>query len=57
MNNPTRLRENLAAAEIELNSADMQRIAGPNQNTRLVNGHFWVIEGGPWTLQTIWDGP
>ena len=52
---PSRLRENLAAAEIELSPADLDRIAGLNQNYRLIDGSFWVMEGGPWTVQTIWD--
>jgi alcohol dehydrogenase (NADP+) len=54
---PSRLRENLAAAEIELSQADLDRIAGLDQNHRLINGSFWVMEGSPWTIQTIWDAP
>jgi alcohol dehydrogenase (NADP+) len=54
---PSRLRENLAAAEIKLRGADMERIAGLNQNYRYIDGSFWVVEGGPWTLQSIWDTP
>ena len=54
---PSRLRENLAAAEIELSPADLERIAGLDQNYRLIDGSFWVVEGGPWTVQTIWDAP
>jgi alcohol dehydrogenase (NADP+) len=53
--NPSRLRENFAAAEIELSPADLERIAGLDQNYRLIDGSFWVMEGGPWTVQTIWD--
>lgn len=52
---PSRLRENFAAAEIELSPADLERIAGLDQNYRLIDGSFWVMEGGPWTVQTIWD--
>jgi len=54
---PARLRENLAAAEIELSQADLKRIAALDQNIRLVNGSFWLLEGGPWTLQSLWDEP
>jgi alcohol dehydrogenase (NADP+) len=54
---PARLRENLAAAEIELPQADLERIAALDQNIRLVNGTFWLLEGGPWTLQSLWDEP
>ena len=55
--NPSRLRENLAAAEIKLSPTDLERIAGLDQNYRLIDGSGWVIEGGPWTVQTIWDVP
>ncbi len=54
---PSRLRENLAAAEIVLSPAAMDQIAALNENHRLINGSFWAMEGSPWTLQTIWDGP
>jgi alcohol dehydrogenase (NADP+) len=54
---PSRLRENLAAADITLSQADMERIAGLNQDYRYIDGSFWVVEGGPWTRQTIWDTP
>jgi alcohol dehydrogenase (NADP+) len=52
---PARLRENLAAAELVLTEADMDRIAGLDRGYRLIAGEFWVFEGAPWTLQTIWD--
>jgi alcohol dehydrogenase (NADP+) len=54
---PARLQENLAAAEITLTPADLERIAALDQNLRLVNGSFWLMEGSPWTLQSLWDGP
>ncbi len=54
---PARLRENLAAAAIELTTADLQRIAGLDQHLRLVDGSFWLLPGSPWTLQTLWDEP
>jgi alcohol dehydrogenase (NADP+) len=54
---PSRLRENLAAAQIVLNQADMERIAALDQNYRLIDGSFWAMEGSPWTLQTLWDTP
>lgn len=53
--NPSRLSENFAAAEIELSPTDLEQIAGLDQNYRLIDGSFWVMEGGPWTVQTIWD--
>jgi alcohol dehydrogenase (NADP+) len=52
---PARLRENLAAAELELTPADMERIASLDRGYRLLAGDFWVVPGGPWTLETLWD--
>jgi alcohol dehydrogenase (NADP+) len=52
---PARLRENLAAAAIELSQADLERIAALDQHTRLVDGSFWLMDGSPWTLQSLWD--
>jgi alcohol dehydrogenase (NADP+) len=54
---PARLRENLAAAEVELTHAELERIGGLDRGYRLISGAFWAVEGTPWTLQTIWDGP
>ena len=55
--NPSRLRENLAATEVELTPADLEQIAGLDRNYRLVDGAFWAVEGGPWTVQSLWDTP
>jgi alcohol dehydrogenase (NADP+) len=54
---PSRLRENLAAAEIVLSNTIMERIAALNEDYRFINGSFWAMEGSPWALETIWDGP
>ena len=35
--------------------AHMDRIAALDSGYRLICGDIWVVEGGPWTLQTIWD--
>jgi hypothetical protein len=29
--------------------------AALNQYLRLVDGSFWLLEGSPWSLQTLWD--
>jgi alcohol dehydrogenase (NADP+) len=52
-----RLRENLAAAAIQLTAADLERIGELDQHLRLVDGSFWLMEGSPWTLRTLWDEP
>ena len=54
---PARLRENLAAPQVELSATELERITGLDRRCRLIAGAFWVVEGGPWTLQTIWDEP
>ena len=54
---PSRLLENLQAAEIKLSTSELQTMEALDQNIRLVNGSFWVMEGGPWTLQSLWDSP
>jgi alcohol dehydrogenase (NADP+) len=54
---PARLQQNLAAADLELSPSDLERIAGLDQHRRLVDGSFWLLEGSPWSLQTLWDEP
>jgi alcohol dehydrogenase (NADP+) len=54
---PARLRENLAAAELTLSEAEMQRIAALDRGYRLIAGAFWVVAGTPWTFETLWDAP
>jgi alcohol dehydrogenase (NADP+) len=54
---PARLRENFAAAQVEVSTTELERIAGLDQGCRLIAGAFWAVEGGPWTLRTIWDEP
>jgi alcohol dehydrogenase (NADP+) len=54
---PARLRENLAAADIALTSAELAQIATLDRAFRYVDGTLWTAEGSPYTLQTLWDGP
>ncbi len=51
---PKRLAENLAAAEAELAPEDMEAIAGLDRHHRFIDGSFWVKEGGPYTLESLW---
>jgi alcohol dehydrogenase (NADP+) len=53
---PGRLRENFAAVALALTPSDLERIAALDKNQRLIVTDFWVLEGSPWTRQTIWDG-
>lgn len=51
---PARLAENLAAAEVELAAEDMEMIDGLDRSHRFIDGTFWVKEGGPYTLESLW---
>ncbi len=54
---PARLLENFQAADVKLSKNDMKKIATLNQNYRLVDGSMWMINGSPWTPQSLWDTP
>lgn len=53
--NPERIKQNLAAANVTLTQNDMAAIAALDLNRRYVSGKFWEIEGGPYSLATLWD--
>ena len=53
--NPSRMRQNLAAANVSLSAEDMAAIAALDRNRRYVDGTFWEVEGGPYTLANLWD--
>jgi alcohol dehydrogenase (NADP+) len=53
--NSQRLKENLNAAEIRLTDKDMESIKTLEKGYRFVAGKFWVIPGGPITLENLWD--
>lgn len=53
--NPERIRQNLASANIVLSSEDMQTIATLDLNCRYVDGAFWQVPGGAYTVENIWD--
>jgi len=54
--NPERLRENLAAANVELTDDVMRDLTALDRARRYIDGTFWVHEGGPYTLANLWDG-
>ncbi|WP_419786495.1 aldo/keto reductase [Pseudodesulfovibrio sp.] len=54
--NPDRLRQNLAAADLELSEDDMFIIASMDLNYRFLDGSHWMMEGSPYTAENIWDG-
>ena len=53
--NPGRMRENLAAAEVELDKDDMVAIATINKDYRFIDGSFWAIPGSPYTVESLWE--
>jgi alcohol dehydrogenase (NADP+) len=53
--NPERMQENLAAADLALTPEEMDTIAECDRNRRYVDGSFWAMAGGPYTLANLWD--
>jgi alcohol dehydrogenase (NADP+) len=53
--NAGRIQQNLDATAVVLTDDDMQRIAGLDRHRRYVDGNFWVLPGGPYTLANLWD--
>ena len=52
---PTRLKENLAAADIVLDTGQMERMNALDQHFRYIKGDFWCLEGSDYTLENLWD--
>jgi alcohol dehydrogenase (NADP+) len=53
--NPRHLAQNLAAVAVSLTQEDRQAIAALDRHRRYVDGTVWEIEGGPYTVKTLWD--
>lgn len=53
--NPARIAQNLAAAEVVLTKEDLKVIEECDRARRYVDGSFWVVENGPYTLENLWD--
>ncbi len=53
--NPRHLRENLLAADLRLTDEDMHRIQSLDRHYRYLDGRFWVLPNGPYTLSNLWD--
>ena len=52
---PERMRENLAAAALELTADDMAAIGALDRARRYIDGTFWERPGGPYTVAALWD--
>ncbi len=53
--NAGRIAENLESEDVRLSDEELQSIANIDKDYRLVNGKFWVVEGGPYTLEGLWS--
>ncbi len=53
--NPERLRQNFEAAALILSEQHMQQMAALDKHHRFIDGTFWTVEGGPYTLANLWD--
>jgi alcohol dehydrogenase (NADP+) len=52
--NPERLKQNLAAADIELSGDQMEKLLTVNRNFRYIKGDFWCLEGSDYTVDSLW---
>ncbi len=53
--NPNRIRQNFEAASVILAKNDLEKLAGLDRHRRYINGAFWALDGGPYTLANLWD--
>ena len=52
--NANRIAENLQAELVILSEDDMSAINHIGKDYQYVNGQFWVLEGGPYSLEDVW---
>jgi alcohol dehydrogenase (NADP+) len=53
--NPERMRQNFAAATLVLSPDDMGALAGLDRGHRFIDGAFWTLPDGPYSLANLWD--
>ncbi|MFN8346293.1 MAG: aldo/keto reductase [Spirosomataceae bacterium] len=53
--NAGRLKENLAAADIDLSSKEMEALRALDLRYRYIKGNFWCLPGSDYTLENLWD--
>lgn len=53
--NPQHMKANLIAAYLQLSDEEMHRITGLERHYRYIDGSFWVLPNGPYTLSNLWD--
>ena len=52
---PSRIQQNLAAAEVSLTTENLKTIEECDRHRRYVDGTFWCFEGSPYTLESLWN--
>lgn len=52
---PERLRQNLESINFTLGESDMDAIRTLDRHERFIDAGFWIHEGSPHTLESIWD--
>jgi len=52
---PERIRQNFYSTNFSMGSGDMEAIASLDRHARFIDAGFWVHEGSPHTLESIWD--
>lgn len=50
-----RLEENLEAAEFDLSVEELTQIERLDRHRRYITGEFWLVDGGYYSLASIWD--
>ncbi len=53
--NRQRMADNFAAAALQLSDDDMTAIAALDRHHRYVDGTFWELPDGPYTVANLWD--
>lgn len=53
--NPERLKQNLESVNIELSQEEMDIVKSVNKNRRYVDGSFFAVPDGPYTIENLWD--
>ncbi len=52
---PARIRENYDAIRVTLTAADVAAIDRLDKHNRISFGGLWLIEGSPYTYESLWD--
>lgn len=53
--NAGRIEQNIGAQNVTLTNDDMEAIQKMDRHYRFIDGTFWTPEGGPYTLENLWD--